>query len=196
MTDFTEEELAAEEWRPVVGYEEYYHVSNLGRVKSLERVITKISKFGKVFSAPIHERLLKFRDSAEGYYDGVSFCVEGVAKSHDIHGVVMEAFKGPRPEGLHVCHEDNNGHNNRLGNLRYDTPKANMDDRKIHGTQHVGPDCVLSKLTADQVRFIRAMSGTMFQREIAKVVGVGKSTVQRVINRETYYNVPDVVYTA
>jgi hypothetical protein len=28
-----------EEWRPVVGYEGYYEVSNLGKVKSLDRIV-------------------------------------------------------------------------------------------------------------------------------------------------------------
>ena len=32
------EDLQGEEWRPVIGYEEYYNVSNYGRIKSLKRI--------------------------------------------------------------------------------------------------------------------------------------------------------------
>lgn len=48
----------------------------------------------------------------------------------------MEAFVGPCPEGMEVCHNNGDCTDNRLENLRYDTKSANMLDRVRHGTHH------------------------------------------------------------
>lgn len=49
-------------------------------------------------------------------------------KTKNIHVLVAETFIGPRPLGYHVCHLDGDKTNNKLSNLRYDTPKANWED--------------------------------------------------------------------
>ena len=33
-----------EKWLPIIGYETYYEVSNLGRIRSLDRIITRKCK--------------------------------------------------------------------------------------------------------------------------------------------------------
>jgi hypothetical protein len=60
-----------------------------------------------------------------------------VAKSRYVHQLVMEAFVGPRPEGMEVCHFDGDPANNHLANLRYDTRRANNLDRVRHGTHQM-----------------------------------------------------------
>lgn len=45
-----------------------------------------------------------------------------------IHELVMLAFVGPRPEGKQIDHRDRNKANNKLENLRYVTPKENMEN--------------------------------------------------------------------
>ena len=47
-----------------------------------------------------------------------------------VHCLVLEAFVGPRPEGQQGCHNDNNKANCALDNLRWDTPKGNVGDRR------------------------------------------------------------------
>jgi len=49
----------------------------------------------------------------------------GVAESFSVHGLVMLAFVGPRPDNLEVLHFDGNKLNNRLDNLRYGTSSEN-----------------------------------------------------------------------
>jgi hypothetical protein len=53
-----------------------------------------------------------------------------------VHRLVMLAFVGPCPDGLNVCHNDGVATNNVLGNLRYDTPSSNSQDRVRHGNDY------------------------------------------------------------
>lgn len=60
----------------------------------------------------------------------------GEGKPFFVHRLVMAAFVGPCPDGMVVCHNNGNGLDNRLDNLRYDTQSENMNDTKRHGTNH------------------------------------------------------------
>lgn len=51
-----------------------------------------------------------------------------------VHVLVLEAFVGPRPEGMACCHNDGDGQNNTLANLRWDTYSSNNHDLVRHGT--------------------------------------------------------------
>lgn len=57
-----------------------------------------------------------------------------VARTRKIHHLVLEAFVGPRPDGLETCHNDGVPANNWLTNLRWDTKPNNAKDRRVHGT--------------------------------------------------------------
>lgn len=49
-----------------------------------------------------------------------------------VHHLVLEAFHGPRPTGLHGCHNNGDPLDNRAGNLRWDTQSGNMRDFHRH----------------------------------------------------------------
>jgi len=101
-----------EEWKPVVGYEGFYEVSDMGRVRSLPR---KWAKGGILKPAP-----------DEWGYSTVGLCKNGKRKTNRIHILVMQTFKGECPEGCEVDHIDGNPSNNCLENLRYVTHKENI----------------------------------------------------------------------
>ncbi len=106
---------STEEWRDVAGWPDYL-VSDTGLVKSL--------KWGK-------ERIL--RPGSDKGYLKVALCANGEQRTCSIHKLVMEAFVGPCPDGLEVCHNNGDPSDNRLENLRYDTKSANQYDRVRHG---------------------------------------------------------------
>lgn len=105
-------------WKPVVGYEGYYEVSNHGRVFSIRS--DKLLKPLVVKKCGI-------------LYHVVNLKVHGVEEQYLIHTLVLTAFVGPRPIGKVACHYDGNGRNNCLSNLRWDTQKGNFADRERHG---------------------------------------------------------------
>lgn len=90
-----------EVWKDIEGYEGLYQVSNLGRVKSLERIISD-GRHRK-------ERILKPYDDGNGYLR-----VELQSKPFKLHRLVAQAFI-PNPDNLpFVNHKDENPKNNRV----------------------------------------------------------------------------------
>lgn len=122
MTDTT-----TERWVPVAGYEGFYEVSDLGRVRSVQRRV-RSGKFYVTRSAMIRSL------AATRWRMQLCMSRDGVAKTHGVHVLVMNSFIGPTPEGMEICHNDGDFRNNRLDNLRYDTHQANMMDSVEHNT--------------------------------------------------------------
>ena len=104
-----------EQWKPIEGYENY-QVSNLGEVKSLEKLDSR--------GRHLKEKLLKPQKNSKGYLF-VYLCKNGVGKPFLIHRLVYSAFVGEIPEGLQVNHLDENKENNNLDNLNLMTSKEN-----------------------------------------------------------------------
>lgn len=119
-----------EEWRPVVGYEGYYEVSNLGCVRSVARRIPASRGTGY---RCLPEVVLR-QGIHQGGYKMVSLCVHGKKRNQNVHQLVLAAFRGPRPDGLVACHNDGDPANARLDNLRWDTQSNNLRDSVRHGT--------------------------------------------------------------
>ncbi len=142
-----------EEWRPVVGYEGFYEVSNLGRVKSVDRLCNS----SKRTSQRMKGRVLKPRINTHRQNRcTVVLNKEGNATYAYISRLVLMAFVGPPPEKHDAAHWDGNTMNNRLDNLRWATVSQNMQDKNRHGTAPRGSHNAMSKLTEEQVAHIRA----------------------------------------
>jgi hypothetical protein len=117
-----------EQWRPVIGFEELYEVSDLGRVRSLPRKVKR-----RFVYATLNGKVLRPFPNNQGYLQ-VTLVGEGQRRKLLVHRMVLAAFTGPCPQGMEGCHEDGDHLNNRLDNLRWDTPKKNHADRVRHGT--------------------------------------------------------------
>lgn len=122
-----------EEWRPIPGYEGIYQVSNLGRVRSLDR--RTWNPRGRGFWASLKGQDLRAVSLPTGHLY-VKLLRDGQASQRQIHRLVLEAFVGPCPDGLEACHGDGDPTNNALPNLRWDTRSANLRDAVRHGTHH------------------------------------------------------------
>ena len=149
-----------ERWLPVLGFEGLYEVSDLGRVRNAKGRLKRPT----IPEADPRPFVLLWRDNKP--------------KMLRIHTVVLSAFVGPKPEGMEGCHYDGNCQNNRLGNLRWDTPKGNHADKGRHGTTNRGERCGNAKLSKEQVAAIR--EDNRLQREIAADYGIRQNTVSRI----------------
>lgn len=109
--------IVIEEWKPVVGYEGLYEISNLGRVKSL----TKWQGNKHIFS----EHIIKPTDNGHGYMI-VSLRKEGKRKSHYVHRLVATEFIENYKNYKYVNHIDYDKTNNKVNNLEWCTQKQNI----------------------------------------------------------------------
>lgn len=106
--------MTEEIWKPVVGFEGLYEVSNLGRVRS--------------FARGAKGRILRPGKSSGGHFS----VVLGRGNTRTVHSLVADAFIGPRPPGREVRHKDGKHLNNVNTNLEYATRSRNTQDKKWH----------------------------------------------------------------
>lgn len=87
--------VSKEVWKPVPGFEGYYEVSNLGRVRSVEREMIQILK--------IPAKILRPRPPSSGGSASVLLRKDGKSLSTSIRQLVLKAFVGDPPEpGAHA----------------------------------------------------------------------------------------------
>ena len=113
------------EWRPVVGWETAYLISDLGDVWSLPR-----NRAGR--GSPGKNGLLKHSLDKDGYHE-VCLSANGHKKRRSIHKLVAEAFLGPCPPGQLVRHLNDDKDNNAAINLSYGTDSENKRDAVRNG---------------------------------------------------------------
>lgn len=118
-----------ETWRAVPGYEGAYEVSDVGQVRSLDRVAR--TRWGGTY--PIQGQVLAPTVQTNGY-KYVSLKADGTTRRVQVHVLVLEAFVGPRPERHQARHLDGGRLNNALANLAWGTASANIRDKTRHGT--------------------------------------------------------------
>lgn len=119
-----------EKWRPVIGFEGLYEVSDEGRVRSLPRVVPHRSGGRLTLSGRV---LVGSRRATRGY-PMVNLWKDNTQHARYVHALVLEAFVGPRPASADACHADGSVDNNRLTNLRWGSRSENMADAIRHGT--------------------------------------------------------------
>jgi hypothetical protein len=174
---------STEVWKPVVGHEGYYEVSNMGRVRSMT-----ISVRGSHGSTRLRRGTILIPNRS-GDYPIVRLCKDAKKRTVRIHRLVLEAFVGPCPKG-HWCRHfpDGNRQNNRLDNLQWGTPKANADDREIQGNGQRGEKNKSAKLTEQQAKQILQLcrDGLLAHHAIGKKFGVRQQAVSRIARGERW----------
>lgn len=155
-----EQDTTPERWKPVVGWPGY-EVSDRGRMRSWK-------KCRRTPNEPL-PRALNTWNIPRGY-EVVTLKDRGSRSNEYVHTIVMAAFVGPRPEGMQVCHWNGDEADNRLGNLRYDTPANNQRDCKRHGTHVEGEKHYAAQLTNEQAQALKDHAGT--HADAARAFGV------------------------
>lgn len=170
-----------EKWVPVLGFEGFYEVSSLGRVRSIARVVAAGRRGATRVAGGV---TLKPMVGSRGY-PVVNLTKAGLRKQMFLHKVVLEAFTGGRPEGMECCHENGDTLDARLENLRWDTRSGNHKDKRKHGTWQVGERANNAKLTEAVVIEIRkrGLSAAQARREY----GLSKTNARRIVRGDTWW---------
>lgn len=117
-----------EEWRDVVGYEGLYQVSNLGRVKSLEKTVPHPTAKSGYWVLP--EKIRKLKVCKNNGYLMVILSRHNRIKNWTVHRLVALAFLEKVEGKDSIDHIDGNKLNNSVDNLRWCTRKENNNNPK------------------------------------------------------------------
>lgn len=124
------------EWRAIPGWSGYYEVSDDGQVRSLDRTVEFVSRWGTVGHRRFPGRTLKLTTLFTGYHQVELNAGEGRVTRDLVHRLVLAAFVGPCPDGQEVRHLNGIRDDNKLLNLTYGTHSENQRDQALHGTNH------------------------------------------------------------
>lgn len=148
-----------EVWKPVVGYEGLYEVSDQGRIRSSKCVLKSHVKNG---------------------YLAVNLFKHSVLKHFYVHRVVAEAFIPNHHRLKEVNHIDCNRQNNSVQNLEWCDRKRNLQHSYDHGKKRTCELHGCHKLTTEQVLFIKSHLDDISQSELAKMMGVKQCTISQI----------------
>lgn len=167
-------ESVAEEFRPVIGFEDKFEVSNLGRVKALPweqrhwcgRTIPQPARFVNLTKHTGGYRIVTLRNGTKKYY---------------VHRLVMEAFVGPAND-RDVNHIDGDKTNNRLDNLEYCDRLHNVRHAIATGLQdNSGEGNGMHKYTAQQITAAhRLVQQGANHQQASRATGVSAGMIQQV----------------
>ena len=164
-----------ESWKNIKGYEGLYQVSNMGRVKSLERTVTRKNGIKQT----IRERILKPSTDKDGYLLVSLYNGRGKVKTFKVHRLVCEAFyENPKKKPC-VNHIDENKTNNKASNLEWCTYKENSN----HGTRNArmakGVAKALSKPVGQYTTEGKLVKVWQSTREVQRQLGFANNNISK-----------------
>lgn len=128
--------MKIEQWKDILGYEEIYQISDLGRVKSLQRF-----RIGKKNSKSLRNEFIFKQSLGTHKYAQISVCLNKVKKTLKIHQLVAIAFLNHKPCGhkLVINHKNFIRNENIKSNLEIVTNRENSNLKHIpSSSKYVG----------------------------------------------------------
>lgn len=167
-----------ENWKDIVGFEGFYQVSDLGRVKSLSR---NSIRRGRIY--PQKESIL--RQSGLKYLS-VSLQKEGISKRCNVHRLVANAFI-PNPENKpEVNHINGIKTDNRSSQLEWVTRRENEDHSILNKLKHIPTNKKLSEKDVLDIK-TKIISGFR-QKDLAVEYDIHPTTISKIVNGKSWIN--------
>ena len=118
-----------EQWKDIVGFEGLYQVSDLGRVRSLDRAVAGARGSKRLIRGRI--LVLKHNSSTSDHLFVLLSSGNKKFKRY-VHRLVLSTFLEVCPPEKECCHNDGDPTNNCLSNLRWDSHSNNILDCRYH----------------------------------------------------------------
>lgn len=174
----TIKDLPNEIWKDVVNHEGLYVVSNLGRVKGLDRM-----EHRKTYSRRRKGQLMHQHIDSWGYLR-TTLCKNGKTWSHHVHKLVAMAFHENPNNYLQVNHKNGIKTDARAENLEWCDQYFNMQHAVRTGLRKTGEENWKAKLSLEQVKKIRKLCNPKLLTyiKIAEMFNVHPSTIRSIAN--------------
>lgn len=180
--------MKKEQWKDIKGYEGFYQISNLGRVKRLGNL------------PPYKEHFLKLICNRQGYFY-VCLCVENKRQAKTVHRLVAQAFIPNSKNKPCVNHIDGKKSNNKAENLEWCTHCENTKHAYKTGLIKLNTKSFIEsnrqksrnrrKCTENQVKEIKKIhfeTGWGSCR-IAKLVNLNRAIIENIIRNKNYRDI-------
>ena len=162
-------------WKPVLDYIGLYEVSNLGRVRSLDRWIKYSNGKLRFFKGSI----LKLKKDKYGYLKA-HLCKNSCNKFFSVHRLVWEAFNGEIPEGYEINHINEDKTDNRYPeNLNLMTRKENANWGTANQRRADKQSQAILQLTYPEGKFIKEWSS---MAEAERKTGISHANISNCCN--------------
>lgn len=165
-------------WKDIPGYEGKYQASSLGRIRSLDRVLTCIGQKQRTYQRFMKGRILRpGRFCKSGH---VSVVLGHGSDGSPVHQLVALTFLGACPESMEILHNNGDPTDNRIVNLRYGTRTDNILDVLRQGGRW-------RKLTVDDVEAIRFGDFCGIpSKELSLMFDVSYGTIRKIITGRSF----------
>ena len=160
-------------WKPVKGFENYYKISNTGKIFSIKKGRLKATSYNQ-----------------DGYERTSLFVHTKKTKHASIHRLVAEAFI-PNPNNYtDVNHIDGNKKNNRISNLEWCTRSYNRYHAfKLGLASNAGERNPAAKLTVQDVIYIRKYYKSSNVRELSKMFNINRTRIWAIATGKSWRSV-------
>lgn len=185
--------LEGEVWKDIIGYENYYMISNRARIYVKDVMQVKYSK-GLEYKSFVQGKMksINLSKCKKQLYLQVGLSGGKQYQTFKLHRLVAMHFI-PNPDNKpHVNHIDANKLNNLPENLEWCTHLENVRHAISMGLKppaKKGEDCNFAKLTEDKVREIRKLKGKLILKDIAAIYGTSISNISDVLNNVIWRHV-------
>jgi hypothetical protein len=174
--------MTAELWRSIPDYPGY-EVSDRGRIRSYY----KNGGGGLGWHiADEPQRILAASPDSRGYRIVVLKHKSGERHCLKAATIIARVFIGPRPDGLSVCHYDDDPSNDHIENLRYDTPHGNTQDALRNGARFGHRSLDDSEALELRQRYAKGESTATLSRQFK----ITASNVHAIAAGRSYQDVP------
>lgn len=171
-----------EEWKPIIGYEEFYEISSFGRIKILDYK-RRHSRNPNCFHIIKSKIKLLHLNKLLGYIYVTLKNSSDKTNSYSVHRLVAKHFVENPLNKREVNHINTIKTDNFYLNLEWNTPLENT-----HNVFKNGHPAKRVKLKIEDVPKIKELykTGNLSYREIGEIYGVKSKAIMRLIQGKTW----------
>lgn len=176
-------------WKDIPNYEGLYQASNMGNIRSLDKIVPK---WNKPYKRKIKGRVLK-KHKANGGYNVVALHKNKNQKTYKVSRLIGITWKDNPDNKPEINHKNSIRTDDRAENIEWCTRSENVKHSYDKGNANQkGEKNAYSKLTKKKVLSIRDKydSGKYSQIELSDMFNISKTTIHNVVKRKTWNHLP------